>query len=81
MLYFSESYIKNDKENMLFVVFFFFFLLTNIENALENVYHSGQKQIGFCIINTLDFFCFVVVVFVIFSNFSKFMFLRVNYQT
>ena len=28
---------------MLFVVFFFF-LLTNIENAIENVYHSGPKN-------------------------------------
>ena len=60
---------------MLFVGFFF---LTNIEKTLENVYHSGQKQIGFCIIIPLIFF---VVVFVVFSNFSKFMFLRVNYQT
>ena len=30
---------------MLFVVvFFFLFLLTNIENAIENVYHSGPKN-------------------------------------
>ena len=66
---------------MLFVVFFlFFFLLTNIENALENVYHSGQKTNRILHNNTLDSFFFVVV-FVIFSNFSKFMFLRVNYQT
>ena len=63
---------------MLFVVFFF--LLTNIENALENVYHSGQKTNRILRNNTLEFFFFVVV-FVIFSNFSKFMFLRVSYQT
>ena len=62
---------------MLFVTFFF--LLTNIENALENVYHSGQKTNRILRNNTLEFFFFIVVVFVIFSNFSKFMFLRVNY--
>ena len=64
---------------MLFVVVF---LLTNIENALENVYHSDQKQIGFCIIIPLIlFFFFFFFFFVSFSNYSKFMFLRVNYQT
>ena len=62
-----------------FFFFFFFFSFNKYSKNTRKCVSFWTKTNRILHNNTLDFF--VVVVFVVFSNFSKFMFLRVNYQT
>ena len=52
-----------------FFFFFFFFSFNKYRKKRENVYHSGQKQIGFCIIIPLIFYLLLFLLyFLTFQN-------------